>query len=67
MNPVDIKPGQCFRLGNGQTIRVLSVYAGQVRYDIFDKNKMDWCQSERTIPAVLLTTAESCPVPARKA
>ena len=60
-----IKPGMCYRLDNGQTIRVLSIFGAQVRYDVFDESKKDWIQSDRLIPAVVLKELDACPVPLR--
>ena len=65
MNSDDIKPKQCYRLTNGQIIRVMSVFGAQVRYDIFDETKTDWVQSVTPLPAAMLKELEACPVPLR--
>jgi hypothetical protein len=60
----DIKPKQCYRLESGQIIRVMTVYASQVRYDVFDERDRKWVQSAGSIPAAMVK--EPCPDPSEK-
>lgn len=61
-----ITPGTCYRLSDGRVIRVMSVFGGFVRFDVFDETNREWYQSEKTLPVGMLKEQQNCPVPRAK-
>ena len=57
MDPREIQPTLCYRLDNGQVIRITSVNSAQVSYDVFDKRQQVWIQSYNPVP-VSMTAKE---------
>ena len=54
MDSREIKPDFCYRLDNGQVIRVTVVNAAQVSYDVFDKQHRVWVQSCNPVPVSMV-------------
>jgi hypothetical protein len=50
MGEVVIKPGECYRLVNGQVIRVVSVVGSHIRYDIYDHVAQKWFEYPSVVP-----------------
>jgi hypothetical protein len=70
MKAEEIKPGKCYRLVNGQVIRVETVDGSQIRYDIYDHVAQKWFEFPSVVPcAAAKEPAEDpsqCQVPKRQ-
>ena len=54
MELAEITPGTCYRLVNGQIVRVISVSDISARCDIFDEAQKKWVQLFNPLPLVAL-------------
>ena len=57
----DIKRDQCYRLGTGQIIRVITINPPMLRCDVFDPELSKWVQLHSPLPTSMLK--ESCSDP----